>query len=184
METFIVLDFLPNGHPLDSRPMHLREALVQVLSVDYLTLLEVLINPTYKPNLRDSFANEDKEKIKRVIGRIDYARLTNSAKQELEDVLEETITKDEKRFVNFFNTAYPITTRLHSLELLPGIGKKHMWDIISARKAKPFESFEDVHARISLLSNPKKSIIKRILDELQNKDRYYLFIQPPLRKRW
>ena len=88
--------------------------------------------------------------------------------------------------MEFFNKATPITTRLHSLELIPGIGKKHMWDIINERKKKPFESFEDLQKRIRLLPDPKKGIVQRISSELQESDRYYLFVMPPKRafKRW
>ena len=39
---------------------------------------------------------------------------------------------------------------MHMLELLPGVGKKHMWEIIEARKDKPFESFEDIKNRVKL----------------------------------
>jgi len=62
------------------------------------------------------------------------------------------------------------------LEILPGIGKKHMWDIINVRKEKPFESFEDIKNRIKLIPDPKHAIIKRILEELENKDKYHLFV--------
>jgi putative nucleotide binding protein len=34
------------------------------------------------------------------------------------------VKEQEERFVEFFNKAEPITTKLHQLELLPGIGKR------------------------------------------------------------
>jgi putative nucleotide binding protein len=94
----------------------------------------------------------------------------------LEEVIGEMITRDEKRFVNFFNKAGPVTTRLHTLELLPGIGKRHMWMIINERKKKPFESFKDLQDRVDMLPNPQKMILKRIIDELEEKDRHRLFV--------
>jgi len=95
---------------------------------------------------------------------------------ELERLIENIVKEREKEFVNFFNKCGPISTRLHTLEILPGIGKKHMWDIINERKIKPFESFEDIKKRIALIPDPKQSIIKRIFEELEEKDKYKLFV--------
>ena len=49
-------------------------------------------------------------------------------------------SKNYPMAIEFFNKAAPLTTRMHQLELLPGLGKKHMWEIIEERKDKPFES--------------------------------------------
>ena len=103
-------------------------------------------------------------------------RLTNSARKELPHVIKEVITKDEKRFIEFFNKAQPLTMRMHQLELLPGLGKKHMWEVINARKGKPFENFEDLKDRVKLIPDPKGMVIKRILAELEGKEKYKLFI--------
>ncbi len=186
-EKFVVLDFLSNGHPADPRPLHLKDPMAQVISEEYLVLLELIPTPEWKPSLRDVVQNDDRAKIRRIIGRIDYARLTNTARNELENTVGDIIQKNEKRFVDFFNKAYPLTTRQHSLELLPGIGKKHMWEILDRRKEKPFESYADLQTRIKLLPDPKKTVVRRILVELQDSDKYYLFVQPPvskLRERW
>ena len=95
---------------------------------------------------------------------------------ELENVINKLVEEREKEFVEFFNKCGPISTRLHTLEILPGIGKKHMWDILEARKEKPFESFEDIKKRVKLIPDPKQSIVRRILEELQEKDKYKLFV--------
>ncbi|NCN39213.1 MAG: DUF655 domain-containing protein, partial [Candidatus Aenigmarchaeota archaeon] len=79
-------------------------------------------------------------------------------------------------FVDFFNKAKPITTRLHSLELLQGIGKKHMWAIIKGRKGKEFESFDELKKRVEMLPDPKRMVKNRIIDELKEKDRHRLFV--------
>ena len=84
-------------------------------------------------------------------------------------VVEEIVKNNEQRFIKFFNMAPPITNRLHSLELLPGIGKKHMWEIIEERQRQPFESFENLKHRVKGLPDPVKMITKRVLDELQGK---------------
>ncbi|MCK4555728.1 MAG: DUF655 domain-containing protein, partial [Candidatus Aenigmarchaeota archaeon] len=65
----------------------------------------------------------------------------------------------------------------------PTIGKKHLWQILEERKKKPFESFEDIKARVSLLPNPKKAIIRRILEELGGDQKWYVFTTPPREER-
>jgi len=98
-------------------------------------------------------------------------------------VVEKLVKENEPRFVNFFNNARPISTRLHQLELLPGVGKKHMWDIINERKKGEFKSFEDIRKRIKLMPDPVNAIIKRIMEELEsNIVRYRLFVAGPVRR--
>ncbi|MDP2908277.1 MAG: DUF655 domain-containing protein, partial [Nanoarchaeota archaeon] len=73
-----------------------------------------------------------------------------------------------------------INMRRHQLELMPGIGKKHMWQIIEEREKKQFESFEDIKTRVKLLPDPEKVVIKRILLELNNGDKYKIFVDSPI----
>ena len=87
------------------------------------------------------------------------------------------ISFSEKRFVDFFNNAQPLTTRMHQLELLPGLGKKHMWEILEVRKTKPFESFEDIKKRVKLMPDPKNAVIKRILAEIKGKEKHRIFVR-------
>ena len=173
-EYVIVLDFLPHGRPSDRRP----EPLAQVIGERFFNLLEVVLKEgiTVKPGDRLYIGEGKRERVKYIRGRISYNELTSFAKTELENVLEKLVEENEQRFVEFFNRAGPVTTRLHSLELLPGIGKKHLWDIITQRKRKPFESFEDIKKRIAMLPDPKKMILKRIIMELKGEDRRRLFV--------
>ncbi len=182
METFVVLDFLPNGHPLDSRPMHLREPIAQVVSDEEFSLLELVPQPGYRPSLNDRIKSKDPGKIRRVLGRIEFERLTQTAKAELAQAMVQLVDDKQSRFIEFFNKAAPLTMRQHSLELIPGIGKKHMWAIIDERKNRPFESFTEMRDRIKLLPDLKKAVAKRIMDELQGHDRYNLFTIPPRKK--
>lgn len=95
---------------------------------------------------------------------------------ELREFVEKIATEQEKKFVEFFNKAQAINTRLHQFELLPGFGKKHTQAILTARDEKKFESFEDIKNRVSGIPDPKKSIEKRIIQELTEMQRYNLFI--------
>ena len=173
-EHVIVLDFLPAGKAADRRA----EPVAQTIGEKFFNLLELAIKDgvTLKPRDRVYIGEDKRDQVKYIRGRINFSDLTNYAKSELEQIVMEMVNKDEKRFVDFFNVSGPITTRLHSLELLPGIGKKHMWDIINERKKKPFETFAELQQRVEMLPDPKRIVIKRILDELEAKDRYRLFV--------
>jgi putative nucleotide binding protein len=173
-DNIIVLDFLPHGKPTDRRS----EPIAQGIGDKFFNLLEVVIKDgvTVKPKDRLYIGPEKREEVKYIRGRIKYSDLTNYAKDVLEEVLVELISKEEKRFVEFFNKAGPITNRLHSLELLPGIGKKHLWRIIEERKKKPFESLKEIKERIEMLPDPTKMIVKRIINEFEGKDRHKLFV--------
>ncbi len=173
-----VLDFLPYGHPDDKRPIHKREPLAQVVGEKYFTLLEVSIKKGQNPLVMDRLyiGKGERDVVNKIKRKLRYDQLTPAAKSELPYVLEHIVKQQEDRFVEFFNKAEPITTRLHQLELLPGIGKKTMWAIIEERKREPFKNFEDIARRVKGLQHPEKYIVNRIIYELQNPNtKYKLF---------
>ncbi len=173
-----VLDFMPYGHPDDRRPIHKREPLAQVVGERYFTLLEVSVKKDASPLVMDRvyIGKGERDVVNRVKRKLRYNDLTPAAKAELPYVLEYIVKQNEQRFVDFFNKAEPITTKLHQLELLPGIGKKIMWAIIDERKKEPFKSFEDISNRVKGIQHPEKLIVKRIIYELQNpQTKYKLF---------
>jgi putative nucleotide binding protein len=171
-----VLDFLSYGRPSTERQRRVAAPTVQVIGETYFTLLEAELKPgaAAAPHERIYVGRERREKIERVMGRISYQELTASAKAELQPVLEELIRNQEERFVGFFNVSQPVTPRMHALELLPGIGKKSMWQIVNAREKRPFESFKDIQERTSI-SDPVKILARRIVDELSGEGKYRLF---------
>ena len=90
--------------------------------------------------------------------------------------LGSSILESEVKFIEFFNSAEAINTRLHQFELLPGFGKKHTEAILKERNQKNFESLEDLKKRVSNLPDPKKAIEKRLFEEITGKEKYYLFL--------
>src|SRR3989344_5519093 len=177
----IVLDFLPNGYPFDRRPMHQKTAIAQALGKEHFVLLEVVPKKgIFLQPYEGVYIGEGKrDKIHHILGKIPLEKLTETAKSELDLRLKKLVEDNEARFVNFFNKAQPINARRHQIELLPGVGKKHMWEILEIRKEKEFESFNDLKERVKLLPNPEKTIIKRILMELNNEDKHHLFVGVP-----
>jgi putative nucleotide binding protein len=88
-------------------------------------------------------------------------------------VVEQIVKEHEDRFVQFFNTSVPITPKLHMLHLLPGIGKKLLWEILEERQKKPFESFADISHRIKAMPHPDRMIINRVLEEIEDPETKY-----------
>jgi len=177
-EKAIVLDFLPNGYPFDTSPMHKKTPIAQALGKEHFIILELVPkrNVFLQPYEEVYMGEGKREKIHHIVGRIPAEKLTQTAQSELEAIIIDLVNKNEAKFVEFFNKADPINIRKHQIELLPGIGKKHMQDILEKRSEKPFESFEDIRNRVKLIPDPKKLVIKRILIEIRGEDKHRLFI--------
>ena len=177
-EKALVLDFLPNGYPFDTRPAHMKTPIAQAVGREHFVILELVPKKGIflQPNEEVYIGEGKRDKIHHITGKLAFEKLTQTAQSSLQEFIAEKVKLDEKRFVDFFNTAGPINMRRHQMELIPGIGKKHMWEIIEERKVKPFESFEDLQKRVKLLPDPQKAIIKRILVEIKGEDKYALFV--------
>lgn len=177
-EYAVVLDFLPNGYPFDTRPMHKKTPIAQAIGKSHFILLELVPKKgNFLQPFQEVYMGEGKrEEIHHIVGRIPINKLTYTAQAELEIVIKELVSKNESRFIEFFNRAGPINTRRHQIELIPGIGKKHMWEIIEKREEKPFESFQDIKNRVKLMPDPEQAVVKRILMELRGEDKHILFV--------
>lgn len=170
----IVLDFLPHGY----YGMKVSRPVAQVLGKEYFSLLEVIVREDCHPRTGDEvyIGDAKRKEVKFIKRRIELKDLTSVARDEIDDVITGIIKKNPRRFLDFFNKAGPITTRLHKLELMPGVGKRHLWELLNARKEKEFESFGDIKKRVPMIPDPEKMILKRITDELDNKDKYRIFV--------
>ncbi len=115
-----------------------------------------------------------RDKVNKIVKRLKYDELTHEAKANLQEIIEKIVTGKESKFVDFFNTAGPpLTLKLHSLELLKGIGKKTLWRLLEERNRKKFTSYDDIRNRVGI--DPVKLISERILRELREEDKYFLF---------
>ena len=149
---------------------------VQIMGEQYFTLLEaeLKVGATVTVHERIYIGRDRREKVDRIISRINYEQLTANAKAELVPLIDELVKQQEKRFVDFFNNSQPVTPRMHSLELLPGIGKKSMWTLVNLREKKPFTSYKDIQDR-ARLTDAQKILSKRIIEELSAESKYRLF---------
>ncbi len=174
-EYVIVIDYLPHGYPLekDMRPV------AQAIGENDFTLLQVVPRrgTSLTPGEKVYIGEGKREKVQFILGRLPREKLTENAKNQIEEFVKEKVEEKEKDFVNFFNKAEAINTRVHQLELLPGMGKKHTKEILEERKEKSFSSFADIKERIPSLPDPKKAVEKRIIEELTVLQRHNLFVR-------
>lgn len=177
-EQVIILDFLPNGYPFDKRPGHKKSPVAQALGKSRLSLLELSPKPgVHLQPYEEVYIGEGRrDKVQHVFGKLDPSRLTQTARSELDFAIKEIVEKNESRFLAFYNNSRPLTIRMHQLELLPGVGKKHMNEIIEAREQSPFKDFADMRNRVKLLPDPKGLIVRRIANEILGLEKHRLFV--------
>ena len=176
-----ILDYLPYGRTPDSRSYQ-KQPLVQAVGEANFVLIEMTPKAGVVPaaGTRVYIGSGSRDVIDHVNRRIEFPELSNSAKLELPYQIQSIVLDNEARFIRYFNDAGPITTRMHALELLPGIGKKLMWAILNERKKGAFKDFADLMERIKGLHNPEKLIAKRVEDELMDERiKYRVFTTVP-----
>ena len=142
-----------------------------------LTLLEILgiENSTFDIGERIYIGKEGRTKVQSVLGKMDYSKTFESAKNEIPKVVESIVTTNEKKFVDYINNAQPLTPRVHALELIPGIGKTYMNVIIKEREKEPFQSYHDIRERTGL-KELIQHLTERIVEEISGEARMNLFV--------
>ncbi|MEM3326544.1 MAG: DUF655 domain-containing protein [Thermoproteus sp.] len=150
-----------------------------ILGEDHFTLLEVTLKPGAKVEIgeRVYIGPGQRDKVDKIVRRIRYEDLQPPAREALAQIVRQIVASQEQRFVDWFNKAGPLTIKMHSLELLQGIGKKKVQEILAERRKKPFENYEDIKKRVGI--DLVELLTDRILTELQGKDPYYMFASPP-----
>ena len=190
-EYAVVLDYLSRGYVKSDMSKFGGKPIAQAIGTEQFTLLELAPKKGVDLEIQDTvyIGKGKRDKIYRVLGKLDYENLTATSRIELDYAIRDIVEANEDKYVEFFNKTEALSTRLHSLELIPGIGKKYMWDIIKAREEKPFESFADISERLPTLADPAGMIVNRVKQELdtttprRGKNKYYIFTQPPRRAK-
>ena len=168
------MDFKSRGKSITVRGR--TGVIVNAIGEERLALLEILgvENSTFDVGERIYIGKEGRTKVKSVLGKIDYTKMSTLTQNEIPRIIELIVTKNEKRFVDYLNNAQPITPRIHALELIPGIGKTYMNVLIQEREKKLFESYSDMEKRTGF-KEPIKHLSQRILEEISGKTRMNLF---------
>ncbi|MHA1340851.1 MAG: DUF655 domain-containing protein [Promethearchaeota archaeon] len=174
-----VLDILPHGRMASNDNKWIHKPLIQAMEAPGFNLFEMEYNKDANIQLQEKIVIQrgPNAKVGKVIRRLSYHKLTQTSKDLLQSTIELHLQDREDLYVNFLNNAGPITQKRHSLNLIPGIGEKLMWEIIKARETKKFESFEDFEKRVGI-RDIKSLISKRISNEIiDDEARHYLFVK-------
>lgn len=169
-----VIDFYPQGKTLTRRPSEDYNPQAVVVTVDNFQFFDVVLIVGLKLSINDSILLNTTNKNILRLNQINYSQLSYSAMEILPSIIDKIVHTFESRYVSFLNQAHPLTTQMHQLQLLPGIGQKRMWSILEARKKAPFTSFTDFTRRTGI-SDPMSLFSSRILLELESSPKYFLF---------
>ncbi len=167
-----VLEYLPYGMS-DSKDRHPSA----VILTESLSLLVAALKKEVNVETgKKVYIGENKrDEIHHIIGRITPDKLSESARETLRELVHKAVHENEKKYLGIINTLGPVNVRLHALELIPGLGKKLTQKLLEERKKKPFESYNELDERLQLSSNIARGIESRILEEMENKDKYKIF---------
>ena len=170
-EYAIVIDFI-------SKIGYEEESIIAIGTTNF-TLLELIPRKEASIDRTEKvYIGEDKrDKIRFIKRAVKYEELSSMAKDELFSVLVDIVNKNVEKYVNFFNTAGAVSIRKHSLEMIQGIGKKHLLDLIDTREEQKFSSFDDIKQRCPYLKNPQESLAKRIIEEIKKEDEIKFFVK-------
>ena len=173
-----ILDVLPHGRQTE-HGFH-REPLALAVGDDELKLFELVPRPDVALSAGQRISLFPQTGTPAVIDhvrrRLGYEELTVAARSELPAALEAIVRENSERYLRFFNEAPAVSRRFHLLELLPGIGKKTMQQIVDERRRAPFRSFGEIEERLGLKS-PERLVVARIEQELSGvDDKYRLFV--------
>jgi putative nucleotide binding protein len=150
---------------------------VQTVGESRFTLLELAVAADADLSSGDRVAVESEDNIG-VHRRLTDQTLTQAAQDRLAATIEDIITANEQRFIDFYNNAQPIGLRKHQLDVLAGIGDARRETIIDERRRGPFADFADLESRVDSLRDPQTLLVERVLTELREVEevRYKLLV--------
>ncbi|MBT7148740.1 DUF655 domain-containing protein, partial [Candidatus Woesearchaeota archaeon] len=92
-EKAIVLDFLQYGYPSDTRPAHIKTAIVQAIGTEHFSILELVPKKGIflQPNQEVYMGEGKRDDIHHISGRINFFKLTQTAKLNLEETLKNLV---------------------------------------------------------------------------------------------
>ena len=168
-----VLDVVSVGGSFSSNEV------VQAIGETSFTLFELIPRPgvNVRSGQRVYIGDGKRDEIQYIKRILFMDKLSSDAASELPFIIADIVKGKEEYFVKFFNTAGAMSIRRHALEIIPGIGKKYLKDLLEVRDEKPFESFVDIKTRCPFLSDPVKAISERIVAEMEGETDIKFFVR-------
>jgi putative nucleotide binding protein len=95
-ENAIILEYLPNGYPLEKKMM----PIAQAIGENNLTLLELVPRRGISLEVGERvYIGEDKrDKIYYILGRLQREKITESAKRQLEEFIKKIVKEKQRHF--------------------------------------------------------------------------------------
>ncbi len=171
-----VIDFYPHGKSLSHRRSEDYNPLVVVVTAEEFQFYDAILTVGSEFSVDEDLLLSPRNRHIIRLNQIRYSQLSSSALTNLPAAIKKIVITYESRYVTFFNQAHPLTSQMHQLQLLPGIGQKRLWSILEARKTNLFSSFSDFSKRTNI-SDPISIFTNRILLELEDSPKYLLFIK-------
>lgn len=171
-----VLDFYPQGKSLSRKYAEDFNPLAVVITADHFQFFDVILRSGENVPIGDSMTISSSRTNELKIKQIGYNQLSDSAVSSLPEIVQEIVKISEARFIRFLNHARPLTSQMHQLQLIPGIGNKRLWQILEARKKSLFQTFEDFKDRTGI-SDPILAFTNRIINEIKEEEKYFLFTE-------
>ncbi len=171
-----ILDFYPQGKSLSRKYAEDFNPLAVVISADHFQFFDVILKRGTKVSVGDSITIPSPSINVFKIKKISYNQLSDSAIAFLPEIVQEIVKSSEARFIRFLNHARPLTSQMHQLQLIPGIGNKRLWQILEARKKNLFQTFKDFKDRTGI-SDPILAFTNRIINEIKEEEKYLLFTE-------
>ena len=174
-----IIDFYPQGKSLSRKRSNDYNPLAVIVTANYFEFFDVILSlgSEFSPQEQLIIKSNDKRIIN--INKINFSQLSSSALDILPSIIKDIVVAFEIRYIKFLNQAHPLTTQMHQLRLLPGVGQKRMWAILESRKKTPFTSFNDFSERTGI-SDPISLFSGRILSEINTSPKYRLFTKKKL----
>ena len=150
--------------------------MVTALGDGRFTLLEIMASDGAAPRLgeRICIGREGRTGVEAVLGRIPYAEASAAAQAELRGAVEKIVGYQEDRFVEYVNTAGPLTQHVHALEMMPGVSKAQAMAAVEERREGKFSSYRDIEERAGIRGVAGR-MAQMILDEITGEARTRLF---------
>jgi len=170
----IILDFYPQGRSFSRKRSEDFNPLAVAITSSWFQLFNVILAPGTIFAVNDHFMLSTKNRRIIRFKKIRFNELSSSTLETLPEIIDKMVKNHESRYISFLNQAHPLTTQMHQLQLLYGIGNKRMWTILEARRNSHFSSFKDFSEKTGI-SDPISLFSNRILLELEESQKYHLF---------
>jgi len=153
--------------------------MVTALGDGRFTLLEIMASDgaAPRPGQRICIGREGRDGVEAVLGRIPYAQASPAAQAELRGAVEKIVGYQEERFVEYANTAGPLTQHVHALEMMPGVTKAQAMAMVEERQERKFSSYRDIEERAGV-EGAAGRMAQMVLDEITGEARTRLFAKP------